>query len=73
MTTVNYKVGSYIRLSRDESYSNSDSIDNQKELLETAIMNNWKSVYPIKKGAKDSEQSDYGNNKRNGDEYSFLG
>ena len=49
------------------------SIDNQKELLETAIMNNWKSVYPIKKGAKDSEQSDYGNNKRNGDEYSFLG
>ena len=50
-----------------------DSIDNQKELLETAIMNNWKSVYPIKKGAKDSEQSDYGNNKRNGDEYSFLG
>ena len=50
-----------------------DSIDNQKELLETAIMNNWKSVYPIKKGAKDSEQSDYGNNRRNGDEYSFLG
>ena len=50
-----------------------DIIDNQKELLETAIMNNWKSVYPIKKGAKDSEQSDYGNNKRNGDEYSFLG
>ena len=50
-----------------------DSIYNQKELLETAIMNNWKSVYPIKKGAKDSEQSDYGNNKRNGDEYSFLG
>ena len=50
-----------------------DSTDNQKELLETAIMNNWKSVYPIKKGAKDSEQSDYGNNKRNGDEYSFLG
>ena len=49
------------------------SIDNQKKLLETAIMNNWKSVYPIKKGAKDSEQSDYGNNKRNGDEYSFLG
>ena len=50
-----------------------DSIYNQKELLETAIINNWKSVYPIKKGAKDSEQSDYGNNKRNGDEYSFLG
>lgn len=50
-----------------------DNIDNQKELLETAIMNNWKSVYPIKKGAKDSEQPDYGNNKRNGDEYSFLG
>ena len=50
-----------------------DNTDNQKELLETAIMNNWKSVYPIKKGTKDSEQSDYGNNKRNGDEYSFLG
>ena len=50
-----------------------DSTDNQKELLETAIMNNWKSVYPIKKGAKDSEQSDYGNNKRKGDEYSFIG
>ena len=50
-----------------------DSADNQKELLETAIMNNWKSVYPIKKGAKDSEQYDNGNNKRNGDEYSFLG
>ena len=50
-----------------------DSIDNQKELLETAIMNNWKSVYPIKKGVRDNEQPDYGNNKRNGDEYSFLG
>lgn len=30
---VNYKVGSYIRLSRDESYSNSDSIDNQIKWL----------------------------------------
>ncbi len=29
MTMRNYKVGSYIRLSRDENYSNSDSIDNQ--------------------------------------------
>ena len=27
-----YKVGSYIRLSRDESYSNSDSIDYQINL-----------------------------------------
>ncbi len=29
-----YKVGSYIRLSRDESYSNSDSIDNQIKLTD---------------------------------------
>lgn len=31
---VNYKVGSYIRLSRDESYSNSDSIDNQIKMTD---------------------------------------
>ncbi len=30
----NYKVGSYIRLSRDESYSNSDSIDNQIKMTD---------------------------------------
>lgn len=29
-----YKVGVYIRLSRDESYSNSDSIDNQIKLID---------------------------------------
>lgn len=31
---VNYKVGSYIRLSRDEIYSNSDSIDNQIKMTD---------------------------------------
>lgn len=34
MTMVNYKVGSYIRLSRDESYSNSGSIDNQIKMTD---------------------------------------
>ena len=34
MTMVNYKVGSYIRLSRDASYSNSDSIDNQIKMTD---------------------------------------
>ena len=29
-----YKVGAYIRLSRDESYSNSDSIDNKIKLTD---------------------------------------
>lgn len=46
-----------------------ESIDNQKKLLETAIMNNWKSVYPLKKG----ENNVSTNNKRCGDEYAFLG
>jgi hypothetical protein len=46
-----------------------DSIDNQKKLLETAIMNNWKSVYPLRKG----ENNVSTNNKRCGDEYAFLG
>ena len=45
-----------------------DSIDNQKKLLETAIMNNWKSVYPLRKG----ETNVSTNNKRCGDEYAFL-
>lgn len=31
---LNYKVGSYIRLSRDESYCNSDSIDNQIKMTD---------------------------------------
>lgn len=45
-----------------------DNIENQKQLLETAIMNNWKSVYPLKK--EDSNVSP--NNKRSGEEYAFL-
>ncbi len=45
------------------------SIDNQKQMLETAIMNNWKSVYPIRKG----ENNVSTNPKRSGDEYAFLG
>ena len=47
-----------------------NNIENQKQLLEMAIMNNWKSVYPLKKEVK-SDVS--GTNKRNGDEYAFLG
>ncbi len=35
-----YKVGSYIRLSRDESYSNSDSIDNQIKLTDYYCIEN---------------------------------
>ena len=34
-----------------------NSLDNQKKLLETAIMNNWKSVYPLKDiGKADKKQ-----------------
>lgn len=33
-----------------------DSIDNQKKLLETAIMNNWKSVYPLRDAGKQDKQ-----------------
>ena len=35
-----YKVGAYIRLSRDEIYSDSDSIDNQLKLAEFYCDNN---------------------------------
>ena len=35
-----------------------NSIDNQKRLLETAIMNNWKSVYPLKDAGKTVKQQD---------------
>ena len=35
-----------------------DSIDNQKRLLETAIMNNWKSVYPLKDTVKANKKQD---------------
>lgn len=45
-----------------------DSIERQKQLLENAIMNNWKSVYPLRKESRDVS----GNNRRNGDEYEFL-
>lgn len=48
-----------------------DSIDRQKQMLENAIMNNWKSVYPIKKEANNG-QSYNASNKRCGDEYAFL-
>ena len=36
----NYNVGVYIRLSRDESYSDSDSIDNQIKLADYYCENN---------------------------------
>ncbi len=35
-----YKVGAYIRLSRDEIYSDSDSLDNQLKLAELYCNNN---------------------------------
>ena len=34
-----------------------NSIDNQKQLLETAIMNNWKSVYPLKSNQSTKQPS----------------
>ena len=33
-----------------------NSLENQKRLLETAIMNNWKSVYPLKAGVAEKKQ-----------------
>ena len=33
-----------------------NSIDNQKKLLETAIMNNWKSVYPLRDNKQQATQ-----------------
>ncbi len=35
-----------------------NSIENQKKLLETAIMNNWKSVYPLKDSGKADKKQD---------------
>ena len=35
-----YKVGAYIRLSRDDKYSESDSIDNQKKVIEQFVKGN---------------------------------
>jgi hypothetical protein len=49
-----------------------DSIDRQKQMLENAIMNNWKSVYPIKKEANNGQRELQPSNKRCGDEYAFL-
>ena len=39
-TMSRYNVGAYIRLSRDESYSDSDSIDNQIKLADYYCENN---------------------------------
>lgn len=36
-----------------------NSIDNQKKMLETAIINNWKNVYPLKEDKKKSEKANY--------------
>ena len=49
-----------------------DSINNQKQMLETAIMNNWKSVYPIRREANNGKTETKASNKRCGDEYAFL-
>ena len=47
-----------------------DNIENQKKMLENAIMNNWKSVYKLKGEVKSDVSAGI---KRNGDEYAFLG
>ena len=39
-----------------------NSVDNQKELLETAIMNNWKSVYPLKQDKPKKSSNNAGDN-----------
>ena len=39
-----------------------NSVDNQKELLKTAIMNNWKSVYPLKQDKQKKSYNNAGNN-----------
>ena len=38
-----------------------NSIERQKQLLETAIMNNWKSVYPLKDNIQTKQQQGTGN------------
>ena len=45
-----------------------DSITNKKKLLETAILNNWKSVYPLR-GNKNEAST---NVKRTYDKYADL-
>ena len=37
-----------------------DSVDRQKKLLETAILNNWKSVYPLKDNEAANNKKGYG-------------
>lgn len=39
-----------------------NSVDNQKKLLETAIMNNWKSVYPLKQDKQKKSSNNAGDN-----------
>lgn len=34
---MKWKVGAYIRLSRDDEYSDSDSISNQKSLIDNVV------------------------------------
>lgn len=46
-------------------------IERQKQLLETAILNNWKSVYPLK-GNINKRGNENGTN-RTDDEYSAIG
>ena len=36
-TMSKYKVGAYVRLSKDDSYNESDSIDNQKSIIKDYI------------------------------------
>ena len=55
----NYNVGAYIRLSRDESYSDSDSIDNQIKLADYYCENNdrvsWGELADINNLVSDEE------------------
>ena len=48
-----YKVGAYIRLSRDEIYSDSDSIDNQLKLAEFYCDNNDLKIESYSPGSND--------------------
>lgn len=43
------------------------SISRQKQLLETAIINNWKSVYPLKDGQQQNKKTAFNNFSGNGD------
>ena len=37
---MGYKVGAYVRLSKDDNYNESDSIDNQKSIIKDYIKDN---------------------------------